>query len=108
MAEKIKVIMNGAAGRMGRALAQGLGARENMRLAAAVDTKASDVDYGLLCGLGEFGFKQELDLAAAVRREQPDVVVDFQSGRGDEQCAHLFAAAYAGRGGDYRFFAGRL
>ncbi len=50
--QKIKVIMNGAAGRMGRALAQGLGARENMRLAAAVDTKASDVDYGLLCGLG--------------------------------------------------------
>lgn len=77
--QKIKIIMNGAAGRMGRALAQGLGARENMSLVAAVDTKASDVDYGLLCGLGELGFKQELDLAAAVRREQPDVVVDFTS-----------------------------
>ena len=46
--QKIKVIMNGAAGRMGRALAQGLGASENMRLAAAVDNKGCDVDYGLL------------------------------------------------------------
>ena len=77
--QKIKILMNGAAGRMGRALSQGLGARENMRIAAAVDTKAAAVDYGLLCGLGELGFGQEQDLAAAISRVQPDVVVDFTS-----------------------------
>ena len=37
--QKISFLMNGSSGRMGRALALGLGSRENMRLAAAVDTK---------------------------------------------------------------------
>ena len=77
--QKISFLMNGASGRMGRALALGLGSRENMRLAAAVDTKPAAVDYGLLCGLGQLGLQQEQDLAAAIRREQPDVVVDFTS-----------------------------
>ena len=77
--QKISFLMNGSSGRMGRALALGLGSRENMRLAAAVDTKPAAVDYGLLCGLGQLGLQQEQDLAAAIRREKPDVVVDFTS-----------------------------
>ena len=77
--QKISFLMNGSSGRMGRALALGLGSRENMRLAAAVDTKPAAVDYGLLCGLGQLGLQQEQDLAAAIRREKPDVVVEFTS-----------------------------
>ena len=73
--QKISFLMNGSSGRMGRALALGLGSRENMRLAAAVDTKPAAVDYGLLCGLGQLGLQQEQDLAAAIRREKPDVPV---------------------------------
>ena len=54
---------------IGDAHIENLGSRENMRLAAAVDTKPAAVDYGLLCGLGQLGLQQEQDLAAAIRRE---------------------------------------
>lgn len=77
--QEIRILMNGAAGKMGRALSAGLSARPNMRLAAAVDTKAADVDYGFLCGIAQQGFGLEADLAAAIRRERPSVVVDFTS-----------------------------
>lgn len=77
MGEQIKILMNGAAGKMGRALAAGLSARGDMRVCAAVDTKEAAVDYGFLCGMGELGFGLETDLAAAIRRTKPDVVIDF-------------------------------
>lgn len=77
--QKIKVIMNGAAGKMGRALSTGLSALENIEIVGAVDVKSSDVDYGFLCGIGELGFGLETDLAAAIRSKKPDVVVDFTS-----------------------------
>lgn len=77
MPDKIKILMNGAAGKMGRALSQGLAARPDMAVCAAVDIKASDVDYGFLCGVGELGFGIQTDLAAAISAAKPDVVVDF-------------------------------
>lgn len=73
----IKILMNGAAGKMGRALSVGLSERANMELVAAVDMKQSEVDYGFLCGMGELGFGVENDLAAAIERTSPDVVIDF-------------------------------
>lgn len=77
--QEISILMNGAAGKMGRALAAGLSARPGMKLAAAVDTKAFDVDYGFLCGIQQQGFSLETDLAAAIQRTRPSVVVDFTS-----------------------------
>lgn len=73
----IKILMNGAAGKMGRALSAGLAARGDMQICAAVDTKAVAVDYGFLCGMPELGFAPETDLSAAIERTKPDVVVDF-------------------------------
>ncbi len=73
----IKILMNGAAGKMGRALSAGLTARGDMQLCAAVDTKEAAVDYGFLCGIGELGFGLDVDLAAAIDRTSPDVVIDF-------------------------------
>lgn len=73
----IKILMNGAAGKMGRALSAGLVARGDMQICAAVDTKEVAVDYGFLCGMAELGFGPECDLAAAIERTSPDVVVDF-------------------------------
>ena len=77
MSGKIKILMNGAAGKMGRSLSQGLSARSDMVICAAVDIKASDVDYGFLCGIGELGFGIQTDFAAAITAAKPDVVVDF-------------------------------
>ena len=79
MSENIKVLMNGAAGKMGRALSTGLAALPNIQICAAVDIKSSDVDYGFLCGMGEVGFGLQTDLAAAISESKPDVVVDFTS-----------------------------
>lgn len=73
----IRILMNGAAGKMGRALSSGLTAQGGMEICAAVDTKAVAVDYGFLCGMPELGFAPECDLAAAIERTHPDVVVDF-------------------------------
>lgn len=73
----IKILMNGAAGKMGRALSAGLSAQEDMQLCAAVDTREAAIDYGFLCGIGELGFAVQNDLAAAIERTSPDVVIDF-------------------------------
>lgn len=72
-----KILMNGAAGKMGRALSAGLSAMPDMQICAAVDTKAVAVDYGFLCGMQELGFAPECDMAAAIKRTSPDVVVEF-------------------------------
>lgn len=77
MSEQIRFLMNGAAGKMGRALSAGLSARGDMRVCAAVDTKQAEVDYGFLCGMGELGFGLETNLAAAIERTKPAVVIDF-------------------------------
>ena len=77
MGDAIKILMNGAAGKMGRALSLGLSAEDDMQICAAVDTKKSAVDYGFLCGMGELGFGLETDLKTAIKRTKPDVVIDF-------------------------------
>lgn len=79
MSEQIRIVMNGAAGKMGRALSAGLSALENMRIVGAVDIKCSDVDYGFLCGVNALGFGIKNDLAAVIDEVKPDVVVDFTS-----------------------------
>ena len=50
MSEKITVMMNGAAGKMGRAVSAGLAALPNMQLIGAVDVKTTETDFGFLCG----------------------------------------------------------
>lgn len=79
MAEKIKVIMNGAAGKMGKAISAGLVADSGIELIGAVDLKADSVDYGYMCGTGAVGFGIETNLKKEIKMKKPDVVVDFSS-----------------------------
>lgn len=63
----IKVLVNGALGRMGRTVVGAVKADSELELVGAVDAFAGEVD----------GMKVETNLDAALKRLTPDVMVDF-------------------------------
>ncbi|MBQ6808938.1 MAG: 4-hydroxy-tetrahydrodipicolinate reductase [Firmicutes bacterium] len=73
----LRVLVNGAAGKMGRSMSAGILAEEDMQLVAAVDQCCLGADLGELCGSGRCGVAVEADLAAAIEKSQPDVMLDF-------------------------------
>ena len=73
----IKVLISGASGKMGRAMAAGIAKEKDMRIVAAVDVRHQGADLGALCGVGDLGIQLEGGLAEAIRRSAPDVVLDF-------------------------------
>ncbi len=77
MAEKIKVLIAGAAGKTARAVLAAVAKAEDMQLVAAVDLKKAGEDAGLVAGCGELGLSVQPDLAAALAAAKPDVMVDF-------------------------------
>jgi 4-hydroxy-tetrahydrodipicolinate reductase len=74
---KIKVLVNGATGKMGRTMAAGIAKEHDLQIVAAVDVKLSGMDLGNLCGMEPFGVCIEEDLGKAIEKSQPDVMVDF-------------------------------
>lgn len=70
------VLVNGACGRMGRAVLKAVAEAENLKLVGAVDV-VGGADAGELAGSGANGIKVETDLKAALTRLQPEVMVDF-------------------------------
>ena len=70
------VLVNGACGRMGRAVLKAVAEAENLKLVGAVDV-VGGADAGELAGIGANGIKVETDLKAALTRLQPEVMVDF-------------------------------
>lgn len=73
----IRVLLNGAAGKMGLAMAAFILADPGFELAAAVDIKDIGRDLGeLACGKN-CGVLIESDLATAVDKARPDVMLDF-------------------------------
>ena len=70
------VLVNGACGRMGRAVLKAVAEAENLELVGAVDV-VGGADAGELAGIGANGIKVETDLKAALTRLQPEVMVDF-------------------------------
>ncbi len=77
MKEKIKILMNGASGKMGRAVGGGLSQLPDMQLVAAVDVKGAGMDMGLLCGGEPSGILIQPDLNDALAASRPQVMVDF-------------------------------
>lgn len=73
----IRVLNNGAFGRMGRAMASGILQQEDMEIVAAVDFKGAGADMGELAGSTAIGVKVEDDLETAIKRCKPDVMLDF-------------------------------
>ena len=73
----IRVLVNGAAGKMGRAMSAGIMKEKDMQVVAAVDQACVGADLGELCGGGHSGLAVQDDLAAAIEQSQPDVMLDF-------------------------------
>ena len=72
----IKVLVNGACGRMGQAVLAAVLDDEELELVGAVDVRAG-TDVGELLGRGSNGILVETDLAAALEGKKPEVMVDF-------------------------------
>ena len=72
----VKVLVNGACGRMGQAVLATVLADAELELAGAVDMKGG-MDAGELVGKAAAGIRVETDLAAALAAHRPDVMVDF-------------------------------
>ena len=70
------VIVNGACGRMGQAVLKAVQEADGLELVGAVDIRGG-ADTGTLVGLPANGILVETDLAAALERLQPEVMVDF-------------------------------
>ncbi len=74
---KIKVLVNGAGGKMGREVVRAVSGDDALELAAAVDAPGVAGDAGELAGLKKSGIQIENDLKTALAAKKPDVVVDF-------------------------------
>ena len=80
MLKEIKVLVCGAAGKMGQAVVRAVFAEAGVKLVSAVDRSGNPkigTDIGLICGLNEIGVKLSGDLKEAISKTQPDVMVDF-------------------------------
>ena len=73
----IRVLIAGAAGRMGREMSRALWNAEDIELVGAVDPYAEGVDIGRLMEIDEVGIPVRPDLAGSLGDLRPDVLVDF-------------------------------
>jgi 4-hydroxy-tetrahydrodipicolinate reductase len=75
--EKTKVIVTGAAGKVGREIAAAILKEKDLDLVGAVDIVHTGRDLGDLMGKKEFGIKIEADLYEVIKKTQAEVMVDF-------------------------------
>lgn len=80
MPKDIKVLVCGAAGKMGQSVVRAVDAEAGFKLVAAVDRQGNPnigKDIGTLCGINATGIKLSGDLKEAISKSAPDVMVDF-------------------------------
>ena len=77
--EQIKVVVHGAAGRVGQEVVKAVGQEPGMRLVGAVDLRVTAEPLSLPDGSGAVPFSTDID--AILDRCRPDVVVDFSIAR---------------------------
>jgi len=75
--ERIKVLVSGCCGRMGREVVKTILKDRELSLVAAVDRVNNGNDIGVTLGLEPVGVKINQDLAVALRETAPEVMVDF-------------------------------
>jgi len=73
----IRVIVIGAAGRMGREVVRAVSSQADMVVAAAVDRAEAGKDAGALAGIEPLGVAVSESLPDSLSRTKPDVAVDF-------------------------------
>ncbi len=81
MDAQIRVLVTGAAGRMGREVVRAVCGADGLVLAGAVDIALAGQDAGVVAGIGSTGVPIRADLEAALRDFRPDVMVDFTIAR---------------------------
>jgi len=74
---KIKVIVNGACGKVGREVVKAVSKEPDLELTGAVDISCAGSDIGELAGIGKTGIKVSTDLVRTITDTKADVVVDF-------------------------------
>jgi 4-hydroxy-tetrahydrodipicolinate reductase len=74
---RIKILINGAAGKMGREVVKAVSGEPGMQLVGAVDIVEIGVDAGALVGIKPAGVEISRDLDKTIKATKPDVVVDF-------------------------------
>jgi len=74
---KIKVIVNGACGKVGREVVKAVSKEPDLELAGAVDLACAGSDIGELAGMGKTDIKVTTDLVRTITDTKADVVVDF-------------------------------
>lgn len=74
---KIKVIVNGAAGKMGKEAVKAICNDKELELVGAVDLKEVGVDAGTVAGIGIVGVQISDNLANIIKATKADVVVDL-------------------------------
>ncbi|HEX8833671.1 MAG TPA: 4-hydroxy-tetrahydrodipicolinate reductase [Abditibacteriaceae bacterium] len=75
----IKVLVSGAAGRMGREVVKAVVGDNETELVGAVDTNLVGTDAGELAGAGKTGVLLAADLATELKRSGAQVAVDFST-----------------------------
>jgi len=75
--ENIRVLITGAAGKMGQAVMKGVFEDPDCSLVGAVDVSMVGTDVGQLLGQESIGIKIQANLSRAIEEAQPDVMVDF-------------------------------
>ena len=73
----IKVLVCGAAGKMGSEVVRAVVKEEGLELVGAVDTQHAGEDIGVVAGLGSLGLNIADSLEAAIDAAAPQVMVDF-------------------------------
>lgn len=73
----MRVLIAGAAGKMGRETIKAVHGAPDMTLVAATSRQHAGTDAGALAGLAPLGLHVREDLAAALAETTPDVMVDF-------------------------------
>ena len=77
MSDRIKVVVAGANGKMGREVVKAILEDDQLELVGAVDVRQKGTDLGVLVGKPPIGRVVFSDLEALLKETQPQVMVDF-------------------------------
>jgi 4-hydroxy-tetrahydrodipicolinate reductase len=75
--DKIKVIVNGCLGKMGREVVKAISKESDLALVGGVDMQNTGTDIGEAAGIGKLNVKVTSDLGQTIKNTGADVVVDF-------------------------------
>lgn len=73
----IKIIISGAAGKMGSEVVRAVKKEKDLQLVGAVDISRVGEDAGEVAGLGKINVEITKDLSGAIKKSNADIVIDF-------------------------------